>query len=69
MNWIIKIIAAIIVWVAVALLVAFVGSLIVTVDQEQIRALGTFLKENSGLLGFLAGAAFLIWGRLPARFA
>lgn len=67
MNWILKGLAALLVWVAVALVVGFVGSVIATVDQEQIRALGVFLKDHSGLIGFLAGLAYLIWGELPAR--
>lgn len=67
MKLIWKIIAAILVWVIVALVVAFIGTLITTVAQVQIQTLGRFLKDNSGLIGFLAGAAYFIWGTLPAR--
>jgi hypothetical protein len=67
MNWIIKLVAAIIVWVIVAVLLAFVGGLLATVNQTQIAYLGAFLKASSSILGFLAGAAYFIWGRVPVR--
>lgn len=67
MLYIWKFLAALVVWVIVGLVVAFVGTIIATVDQEQIKTLGAFLKDNAGLIGFLAGAAYFIWGSLPAR--
>jgi hypothetical protein len=65
MNWIVKLFAALIVWVIAALLAAFVGGLLHNVDQVQIKAVGDLLKDNAGLIGFLAGAAYFIWGRVP----
>lgn len=67
MKTIWKLLASLLIWVIVALVVAFVGSLVATVDQVQIKTLGIFLKENAGLIGFLAGAAYFIWGKLLAR--
>lgn len=65
MKWFVKLIAAVIVWVLAALLIAFVGGLLLTVASPQIKVVGSFFKENAGLLGFLAGAWFYFWGRLP----
>lgn len=67
MNWLWKLLASLVVWVVVALVVAFVGTLVATIDQVQVNTLGTFLKDNAGLLGFLAGVAYFIWGKLPGR--
>jgi type III secretory pathway component EscS len=67
MNWLWKLLAAILVWVVVAVVLGLLGSLIATVDQAQIKTLGEFLKDNAGLLGFLAGAAWFVWGSLPGR--
>lgn len=64
-NWILKGIAAIIVWVIAALVVAFAGTLLKTVDADQIKTLGEFLVTNAGLIGFLCGAVYFVWGRLP----
>lgn len=67
MNWLWKLLASLVVWVIVALIVGFVGTLLDTVGQPQIDALGVFLKNNAGLIGFLAGAAYFVWGKLPGR--
>lgn len=67
MNWIIRIVAAEIVWVFVGLILVFIGGLLVTVNSTQIVSVGNFLKDNAYLLGFLAGAAWFIWGHLPTR--
>lgn len=65
-HWLFKIVAAVIIWVAAALLIGFIGTLLITVTQVQIQAVGTFLKENAGLIGFLFGAYYFIWGAVPA---
>lgn len=62
---VIRLVAAIVVWVLAALLLGFIGGLLGTVDQTQINAVGDFLKDNAGLLGFLAGAWFFLWGTVP----
>lgn len=67
MSWFVKLFAAIIVWVAMGLVLVFVGKLLLTVDQRQIEAVGKFLEANAYLLGFLAGAWFFIWGKIPTR--
>lgn len=67
MNWLVKLGASILVWVVVGLVLVFVGGLLLTVTQAQVREVGKFLKDNAYLLGFLAGAWFFIWGHLPAR--
>lgn len=68
MSWIWRLLGAILIWVIVGLVVAFLATLLLTVKQEQINALGGFLEDNAYLIGFLAGAAYFVWGRLPGRF-
>lgn len=65
LKWILKIAAGIIIWAIVALFVGFIGGLLFTVEQTQVRYLGDFLKDAAGLIGFIAGAAYVIWGRSP----
>lgn len=67
LNWILKILGAIVIWVLVALLVSFLGGLLATVGQTQISYLGSFLRASAGLIGFLAGACYLVWGTVPTR--
>lgn len=69
LHWFFRIFAAIVVWVIVALLVSFVGGLLHTVGQAQITYFGDFLVRSAGLIGFLAGACYLIWGPVPQRFS
>lgn len=68
LNLIIKLLGALIIWVLVSLIVNFVGTELVTVSSTQIVALGNFLKDSAGLIGFLAGACYFIWGSVPARW-
>lgn len=63
--FLVRLFASIIVWVVAALLIAFVGTLLSSVDQVQIKAVGDFLSGHAGLLGFLCGAAYFIWGKVP----
>lgn len=65
LNWLLKILAAIIIWVIVAVLVSFGGGLLATVGQAQITYFGNFLEKTAGLIGFLAGASYFVWGKLP----
>jgi len=67
LKWIFKVFAAVLIWVAAALLIGFLGTLLVTVTQAQIQAVGTFLKDNAGLIGFLFGAWYFVWGPVPIK--
>lgn len=55
-----NILIGILIWVIVGLLCGFLGSMLVTVNQAQIAALGTFLKGAAGVIGFLAGAWYVV---------
>lgn len=67
LGWILKLIAAVIVWAIVALLLQFLGGLFSTVSQTQIQYLGNFLMKSAGLIGFLVGAAYFVWGYFPTE--
>lgn len=67
-KWGFKTVAAIVIWVAATLLIAFIASLLVTVGSTQIKALGTFLQNNDSLIGFLFGAWYFLWGPVPPQF-
>lgn len=69
LGWILKICAAVLVWAIVTLLLQFGGGLLATVIQPQIQYVGKFLVGSAGLIGFLAGASYFVWGPFPtAKF-
>lgn len=57
-----KFILSLVVWLVVAIIVWLLGGLVNTVDNTTAHNLGQFLKDSSGLVGFLFGVWYFFWG-------
>lgn len=61
MLW--KALTALAVWIVVTLILVLLGSLLVTLGQDVTNRVGLFIKDNSLVIGFLAGLLYFFFGR------
>lgn len=52
------------VWIIVTLLLGLFGSLLITVSSDITVKIGTFLKDNDIILGFVAGLLYFFFGAM-----
>lgn len=58
----VKALYAVVVWVVVAILLYLFGGLLMAVTEPTTHAIGAFLREHAGLIGFLCGLAYFFFG-------
>lgn len=57
-----KLLLALVVWLAVAIGLFLVGTLLLHVAEPTTRAIGGFLKQFAGLIGFLCALVWYFFG-------
>ncbi len=62
-----RLLYALLVWVAASILVSLLGSLLLILDMPVATLIGNFLKTFSFLIGFLAAVGYYLQGRPPTR--
>jgi hypothetical protein len=50
------------VWIIATLVLYLAGGLLAQVTQETVASIGTFLRDNAGLIGFLCGLVYFFFG-------
>ncbi len=50
------------VWIIVTIVLYLLGGLMVTIAQPTVVQIGAFLRDNSALIGFVAGVVYFIFG-------
>lgn len=62
-----RVLLALLVLVAAAVVCLLLGGLLQTIQEATANSIGAFLKGNAGLIGFLCGIVWFIWGPYPTR--
>lgn len=56
---------ALFVFIIVALVVGLLGNLLLEFPAQAMQLIGKFFKDNSLIIGVIAGIGYFVWGYVP----